>query len=136
MRDKTYRLATDANGDIGLSIENIESWGNHYLSILEVLKDESVNFQGKGEVMRLLYKTGMHMLEDPKKYLKKKPVGRPNKSTPEVVKKTMCIMYKLGLATTLVEAKERTAKHLKMTFDAVDKAARGFTLEKLQGGTN
>lgn len=134
MKNMTYRLVTDENGEIGISIENIESWSKHYASILESMKTDSIQFDGKFEVMSLLYRVSKDMAADPEKFLIKKKPGRPKNNTKIKVRRTMCMFYQLNRASTLMEAKELTAKHLGKSFDAVDKAARGFTLEQMEAG--
>lgn len=124
-------LRMDANCNIDLSVEDTISWGEHYLAILDKLKkNEDLSDSERIHVMLLLHKNGKERVEHPEKFIMKSLKGRPNKNTKQRVRKYITVLFELNLAKDLMEARQKTATHFRMSYDAVDKQSRNMNLKK------
>lgn len=121
----------DNDGHIGTSVENIKNWAEYYQEIQDKLKQEQeLNWHDKLTIQLLLHNLAHKMLDNPESYLKKKPRGRPNQSTKNKVQRHILILLATNIATSLKEAREKTAEHFHMSVEAVDKASRNIDTSK------
>ncbi len=125
------KLRRDSDSNIGVSEENVMNFANHYLNIIEKINTgKELSEDEKSHVMLLLHKSALDMLKNPKKYLNKKPIGRPNQFTKERVKKYIHTLLAVGAAKTLAEAREKTAEHFKMDLETVERDSRSMNINK------
>ena len=129
------KLRRDSDNNIGMNEENIINFANHYLEIMtKINKGEILSENEKTNLMLLLHKTANDMLKEPTKFLNKKPKGRPDKGTKQLVRKTIRIFLATG-TLTFKEAKQKTEKWLRerghsRSLEAIEKQAQGMDISK------
>lgn len=130
MADKP-ELLMDNNCHIGMSIENIQNWAEYYLTLKDKLsRGQQLTINDQLHLQLLLHDVASKMLNSPESYLNKQEKGRPNQQTKLKVRRHITILFAINAASSLKEAREKTAKHFKMSYEAVDKASRNMDLSK------
>lgn len=129
------KLKRDNNGNIGMSEENVINFANHYLEIMtKINTGENLSEDEKTNLMLLLHKTANEMLIEPTKFLNKKPKGRPNKGTKQLVRKTIRMFLATG-TLSFKEAKRKAEKWLSrqghsISLESIEKQAQGMDISK------
>lgn len=128
---RNLKLSIDQYCRIGMSVENIQNWAEYYLVIKDkISKEQELNSDEKCAVMRLLLNTAESMKAKPEQFLNSKPVGRSKSFTKERARKHIQILLQLGVASSLKEARNKTAEYLKICYDSVERYSRNLDVDE------